>query len=254
LKIRTLVVDDEVLGRKRIKKLLELQSDIEVVGEASNGVEALVLLEKTQPDLIFLDVQMPELNGFEMLAQVSPQDIPLTIFVTAYDQYALQAFNTSAIDYLLKPFDDDRFDGALARARTYLKGSSSKSFQSEIQGFLQSLSVSNHLSRIAIKDKDRIIFVRSSEIDWIEAIGNYLKIHVNKDGYMLRGRIAEIEKQLNPREFFRIHRSTIVNLDKVKELLPLCKGEAIALLHNGLRLNVSRHSLQELQKVLQPRL
>ena len=254
MKIKTLIVDDEALARKRIRKLLEQHADCELAGEARNGVEALAMLKEVRPDLMFLDIQMPELDGFEMLAKTPLKDIPLTIFVTAFDQHALEAFNAAAIDYLLKPFEDERFACALDRARTYLNGARTKSFHDRLENLLQEMPQSKTLSRIAIKDNGKIIFLKVADIDWVEALGNYLKIHAGKESYVLRGRMTELETQLEPRQFFRIHRSTLVNLERVKELAVLCKGEGIALLQNGQRLNVSRQSLQELQRLLHPKL
>jgi len=254
MKIKVLIVDDEALGRRRIRKLLEQHTDCELAGEARNGVEALARLRESRPDLMFLDVQMPELDGFEMLAKTPLDEIPVTIFVTAFDQHALKAFNASAIDYLLKPFDDERFAMALERARRFLQGARTKIFHERIETLLQELPQSKTLNRIAIRDNGKITFVKVADIEWVEALGNYLKIHTGQASYVLRGRMAELETQLEPRQFFRIHRSTLVNLDRVKELSVLCKGEGVALLHSGQRLNVSRQSLQELQRRLQPRL
>jgi two-component system LytT family response regulator len=254
MKIKALIVDDETLGRKRLRKLLESHADCELAGEARNGVEAIALLKHLRPDLMFLDVQMPELDGFEMLAQTPLDELPVTIFVTAFDQHALRAFNANALDYLVKPFDDERFDLALDRARIYLNGARTRNFHHQIESLLQGVRPTSGLSRIAIKAGDKITFLNLADIDWVEALGNYLKIHAGNESHVLRGRMTELEAQLDPRQFFRIHRSTLVNLARVKELAVLCKGEGVALLHAGQRLNVSRQSLQELQRMLQPKL
>ncbi len=253
MKIRTLIVDDEELGRKRIRKLLSLESEFEIVGESRDGREAIRAVEKLAPDLVFLDVQMPELGGFDVVAQIAPGKMPVIVFVTAYDQFALKAFEAQALDYLLKPFDDERFAQSLQRARTYLNGNGVGDMEKRLARLVNGLpGQSKHLTRVAVKSAGRVLFLKAAEIDWIEAAGNYVNLHVGKESYLLRGRMSELEKQFDPEQFFRIHRSTIVNLDRVKELRPLFKGEGIVVLKDGQQLSASRICSQRLQKLLEP--
>jgi two-component system LytT family response regulator len=253
MKVRTLIVDDEELGRKRIRKLLSLESEFEIVGESRDGPEAIRTIEKFAPNLVFLDVQMPELGGFEVLAQIAPEKMPVIIFVTAYDEFALKAFEAQALDYLLKPFDDERFTQSLQRARTYLNGNETVEIKERLAKLVNGLPTQgNYLSRIAVKCAGRVLFLKAGEIDWIEAAGNYVNLHVGKESYLLRGRMSELEKRFDPEQFFRIHRSTIVNLDRVKELQLLFKGEGIVVLKGGQQLSASRSCSQRLQSFLEP--
>ena len=253
MKIRTLIVDDEELGRKRIRKLLSSEPEFEIVGESRDGREAIRAVEKFAPDLVFLDVQMPELGGFDVVAQIAPGKMPVIVFVTAYDQFALKAFEAQALDYLLKPFDDERFAQSLQRARTYLNGNDIGDMKKRLARLVDGLpGQGKHLTRVAVKSAGRVLFLKAAEIDWIEAAGNYVNLHVGKESYFLRGRISELEKQFDPEQFFRIHRSTIVNLDRVKELQPLFKGEGIVVLKDGQQLSASRICTQRLQTLLGP--
>jgi len=253
MKIRTLIVDDEELGRKRIRKLLSLESEFEIVAESRDGREAIRAIEKFSPDLVFLDVQMPELGGFEVLSQITPAKMPVIIFVTAHDHFALKAFQAQALDYLLKPFDDERFAQSLQRARTYLNGNAAGEIRERLARLVQGLpSPGQYLSRVAVKSAGRVLFLKAGEIDWIEAVGNYVNLHVGKESYLLRGRISELEKRFDPEQFFRIHRSTMVNLDRVKELQPLFKGESVVILKDGQQLSASRSCSQRLQAFLGP--
>jgi len=255
VKIRTLIVDDEALGRKRVRKLLESELECEIIGECSDGHEAVAAMRSFTPDLVFLDVQMPELNGFEVLAQLEMERLPVIIFVTAYDQFALKAFEAQAIDYLLKPFEDERFCQSLQRAKAYLEGHESRKMHERLQSLVNGLSSPTKLiTRLAVKTGGRILFIKTNEIDWIEAVGNYLNLHIGSEAHLLRGRMSELEKRLDPNQFFRIHRSTIVNLDRVKEFHPLFKGDGVAILKNGSRLSVSRSCHQRLQRLLEPEL
>jgi two-component system LytT family response regulator len=255
MKVRTLIVDDEALGRKRLRKLLESETECELIGECCDGQEAVAAIQAFTPDLLFLDVQMPELNGFEVLAQLNGNRLPVIIFVTAYDQYALKAFEAQAIDYLLKPFEDERFYQALHRARAYIEGQQSQDINARLQTLVNSMSLrAKPMTRMAVKTAGRIVFIKTSEIDWIEAVGNYLNLHIGTEAHLLRGRISELEKRLDPGQFFRTHRSTIVNLDRVKEFQTLFKGDGVAILKNGTRVAVSRSSSQRLQALLTPRL
>ena len=252
MKIRTLIVDDEILARKLIKKLLGRYPEFEIVGECADGSEAVTTILRAAPDLVFLDVQMPELGGFEVLERIASEQLPVVIFVTAYDKFALRAFEAHALDYLLKPIDEDRFDETIERVKTYLCGRQIGAARDRLVDLIQDLAERpKTISRLAIKTTGRVVFLKVEEIDWIAASGNYLDLHVGKECYLLRGRVNELEKKLDPARFFRIHRSTIVNLDRVKEFLPLFKGEGLVMLKDGSRLAASRSCSQKLQQFLQ---
>jgi two-component system LytT family response regulator len=252
MKIRTLIVDDEALARKLVKKLLGREPEFEVVGECSDGRDAILKLRQLKPDLVFLDVQMPERDGFQVIEQVGVERMPVTIFVTAYDEFALRAFEAQALDYLLKPFDEERFFQTLARVRTFLCGRQKGAVPDNLAGLMNLIGSQSpgSISRLAVKAGGRVVFLKTEEIDWIEAVGNYLDLHTGRDHYLLRGRISELEKKLPPEQFFRIHRSTIVNLDRVKEFQPLFKGEGVVVMKDGLRLSASRSCSQRLQAFL----
>jgi two-component system LytT family response regulator len=255
MKIRTLIVDDEPLGRSLIRNLLAEDPDFENVGECSNGVEALRAITNNPPDLVFLDVQMPEMSGFEVLAELGNKRLPIIIFVTAFDTFALKAFEAHALDYLLKPVADDRFLEALQRVKTYFAGRESDQFRDRLLDLVQAVAQpAKHISRIAVESSGRFLFIKVGEIDWIEAAGNYLSLHVGKQAYLLRGRISEFEKKLPPEAFFRVHRSTIVNLDRVREFKPLFKGDGLIVLKDGTELSASRSCAQKLHAFLSARL
>jgi two-component system LytT family response regulator len=255
MKIRTLIIDDELLARKLVRWLLAAEEGIEIVGECSDGREAVSTIATVAPDLIFLDVQMPEWGGFEVLERLDPEKMPVIIFVTAYDKFALKAFEANALDYLLKPLDDERFHQAVQRARTYLNGQGTEAVRERLIGLIHQLSPqSKPIARLAVKAEGRVVFLKMTEIDWIEATGNYLGLHVGKDNYLLRGRLSELEKKLSTDQFFRIHRSTIVNLDRVKEFRPSFKGDGVVVLKDGARLAASRNCAQKLQEFLEAQL
>jgi two-component system LytT family response regulator len=241
MRIRVLIVDDEVLARKRIRDLLEGQADVEIVGECSNGRDAVHKVLELGPDLLFLDVQMPGLNGLGVLEAVSPERMPVVIFVTAYDQYALKAFEVHALDYLLKPFDRSRFRESLQRARAQIQRVRTGDLSERLMSLLHDLKGERKfLDRLVVKAAGRIFFLRVDEIDWIEAAGNYLRLHVGRESHLLRETMSRIEHQLDPDQFLRIHRSTIVNIEQVKELRPLFHGEYAVILRDGRQLTLSR--------------
>ena len=225
--ISAVIVEDEPLGRDLIRELLRSDSDVTLVGECGNGHEALSMLEQKRPDLVFLDVRMPEIDGFEVLAGLGRQT-PVVVFVTAYDEYAVRAFEVNAVDYLLKPFDRERFQQALDRAKTQIRfrGADGKSRP--------------YPERLLVKSGSRIVFVRTDEVDWIEAEGNYVRLHVKKDTHFLRTTISNLEEHLDPTRFARIHRSQIVNIDRIRELRPWWHGEYHVLLKDGTQLTLSR--------------
>jgi two-component system LytT family response regulator len=255
MRIRTLIVDDEPLGRSLIRRLLTEDTDFERIGECANGAEALRAIRNESPELVFLDVQMPELNGFQVLAELQNERLPLVIFVTAFDTFALKAFEAHALDYLLKPVADDRFFEALKRVKTYITGRESSEFHERLLRLVREVThPSKYISRLAVESGGRFIFLKVGEIDWIEATGNYLNLHVGKQSYLLRGRISEFEKKLSPEEFFRVHRSFIVNLDRIKEFQPLFKGEGLVLLKDGTQLSASRTCSRKLHQFLSAKL
>ena len=231
-KIRTLVVDDEPLARSNLSILLGLDPDIEIIGECGSGLEALAKIRGLKPDLVFLDVQMPECDGFEVLERLGKDLPPAVIFVTAYDQYALKAFEAGALDYLLKPFDNARFDRALTRAKGRLA---------------QSKVLPQKLERLVIKDLGQVVFVKIKDIDWIEAADYYACLHVGTKSYLLRRRMIELEQDLDQNIFCRIHRSSIVNLDRVQRLELNEDGDYEVLLDNRTKLRLSRRYRKQLQ-------
>jgi two-component system, LytTR family, response regulator len=250
-RIRVLIVDDEPLARERIAAMLKGDSDIEIIGTCANGREALSAIQKQSPDLVFLDIQMPEMDGFEVLQRIPPESMPLVIFVTAYDKYALRAFEVFALDYLLKPFDRDRFLKALDRVKSEVHHRSESDFQQQVLALLEDLKIRpQSLNRMAVKSGGRIFFLRADEIDWIEAEGNYVRLHVSKESYLLRETIGALEEQLDRRKFLRIHRSTIVNIDRIQELQPWFHGEFRVILRNGTALMLSRTHREKLQELL----
>ncbi len=241
MSIRALVVDDEPLARDRIRMLLEDEPEVEIVSESANGTEALRAIEKLAPDLVFLDVQMPELTGFEVLDRLDPARMPVVIFVTAYDQYALKAFEVCALDYLLKPFDRERFTRALARARAELDRRKAGQVNEQVLKLLSELHQGKkHLEKLIIRDGGRVFFLRTDEIDWIEAAGNYVRMHTGKEEYLYRETMAKLEAHLNPDRFARIHRSTIVNVERIKELQPWFRGDYVIVLRDNQKLTLSR--------------
>ncbi len=250
--IRVLLVDDEPLAREMLREMLAGDPDAQIVGESGNGREALAAIRSESPDLIFLDVQMPEVGGFDVLASLGKDKIPYVIFVTAYDQYAVRAFEVQALDYLLKPFDQERFDVSWQRAKAQLtRDRNGGGMDQRILALLEELKAGNkYLERLVIKAAGRIYFLETGEIDWIEAEGNYVSVHSAKKTHLLRETISSLEAQLDPRKFVRIHRSSIVRLDFIKELQPWFHGEYRVILHDGTQLTLSRNHRDKLQEAL----
>jgi len=248
MKVRTIVVDDEPLARERLLKLLRAESDVEVVGEAADGRGALELIRKQKPELAFLDVQMPELDGFGVLAELPEDQRPAVVFVTAYDKFALKAFEVHAIDYLLKPFDKERFQTALRRALEHLEHQKPQQIHEQLSALLHELRPGQQSDRIAVKSDGRVIFLKTNDIDWVEAADNYVSLHVGKESHLLRETMTSIEARL-PKQFLRISRSTIVNTERIKELQPLFHGEYAVILRDGTRLTLSRSHRDKLQQL-----
>jgi two-component system LytT family response regulator len=254
-KIRTVIVDDEPLARRGIRSQLSEEKDFEIVSECRNGLEAVETIAEESPDLVFLDVQMPELDGFGVLEAVGAKKMPAVIFVTAYDKYALQAFDVHALDYLLKPIDPDRFTQALERARAQLDRTSIQDLSQRLQGLLNDLKGSRrtkYADRLVIKSAGRISFLRVADIDWIEAADNYVRLHVGPDQHLLRETLSSLDRRLDPDRFVRIHRSRIVNIQRVKELHPLFRGVYEIRLQDGTRLESGRGYKAGLQQLFEP--
>lgn len=241
-RIRTVIVDDERLARQRVRRLLSREADIDVLGECASAEEASAILRDVEVDLLFLDIQMPQTDGFDLLASLEEDKVPVVVFVTAYDEYALKAFEVHAFDYLLKPFDSDRFARTLAAAREQVaKLRDSNSTSERLDALVAELrGRKKYPARIPVKSSGRIVFVRIPDIDWIEAADNYVCLHVGGETHLLRETMSALEKRLDPQEFARIHRSTIVNLDRVKELRAWFHGEYLVVLTDGTELNLSR--------------
>ena len=250
-KIRTLIVDDEALARKRIKTLLANESGIEVIGECSDGEKAVAAISALAPDLVFLDVQMPVMNGFDVIRSIASQRMPAIIFVTAYDQYALKAFEVHAVDYLLKPFNRARLQKTVAHAKTLLGRMPGEGINGQLLTLLGSLQRKQEISeRFMIKSAGRIVFLRAEDIDWMETVGNYVRLHVGRESHLMRETMNGMELKLDPQKFMRMHRSTIVNIDRVKEIQPWAKGEYVVIMRDGARLNMSRRYRERLHKLL----
>lgn len=253
--IRTAIIDDEPLARRRINELLEERDGFEVVGQFTTGGEAVHALVDQEIDLLFLDIQMPGLDGFGLLESLDGECPPAVIFVTAYDQYALRAFDVDAVDYLVKPFADERFDLALDRARRELAEDGRESLRNQILRVLddenrrarsgrhtseENGESAHYLERIVIKTGDRVLLARTTDIDWIEAANYYAKVHVGPETHLVRESLNRFEMRLDPGRFARIHRSTIVNLDRVKELRPWFHGAYVVIIEDGTELKMSR--------------
>jgi two-component system LytT family response regulator len=231
-KIRAVVVDDEPLARSSLKVLLRRDPQVELVAECNSGIEALAEIRRSKPELVFLDVQMPECDGFDVLEQLGSEMPPALVFVTAYDQYALRAFEAGALDYLLKPFDNARFELALNRAKQRIE---------------RGKETPRKIERLAIKNAGQVLFQKISEIDWIEAADYYVCLHVGARTHLLRRSMADLDQELEPATFCRIHRSAIVNLERVRQLEISEDGGTNVVLHSGTRLPLSRRYRKELQ-------
>jgi len=250
--IRTLICDDEPLARERVRSLLADQPGLEVVGEASDGDQAVAAILGQEPDLVFLDVQMPKRTGFDVIQAVGADRMPAVVFVTAYDQYALKAFDVHAVDYLLKPFDRERFEGAVDRARRKLDADEGGALKTQLMQLVREMqpAAAPRQDRIVVKSGGRLFFLRTDEIDWIEAAGNYVRVHVGKEAHLLRETMNAIETRLDQKMFLRIHRSRIVNMERVKELHPWFNGDYAGILGDGTKLMLSRGYRDKLQERL----
>jgi two-component system, LytTR family, response regulator len=247
-RIRALVVDDEPLARDMIREMLDGDPEAEIIGECAGGREAVEAIQSLKPDLIFLDIQMPELGGFEVLESLKGNGIPYVIFATAYDQYAVRAFEVHALDYLLKPFDRERFETAWNRAKLLIREDRLNIREQHILALLEELKAGpQYLERLVVKTEGRVFFLSVNDIHCIEAEGNYVRVYNGAKTYLLRETISGLESQLNPKTFLRIHRSSIVRIDKIKELQPWFHGEYHVIMENGKQLTLSRNYRSNLQ-------
>jgi two-component system LytT family response regulator len=246
--MQVLIIDDEPLACARIRTLLAEEPDVRIAGEFHDGRSAIAAIRKLAPDLVFLDVQMPEMDGFAVLQSLDSERIPVVIFVTAFDQYALKAFEVSALDYLLKPFDRERFQQALERGRNEVVRREHGDFDHRLRSALEAWQKrAQYVERLVIKSGGRIVFLRTPEIDWIEAQGNYVRLHAGRGQYLHRETMSRLETMLDPAMFARIHRSTIVNVERIKELQPLFRGDYAVILRDGQKLTLGkayRHRLK----------
>ena len=248
---RVLIVDDEPLARDGVRIHLEDQSDFEVAGEAGNGEEAVAAIRELRPDVVFLDVQMPGLGGFGVLDALAGETLPQIVFITAYDQFALQAFEAHALDYLLKPFDEERFLRSLDRVRHQLRSHRRGDLEDRLVTLLEELGDRpRYLERFVVRAGGKILILRAEDVDWIEAAANYVKLHVGGRVYLMRETMTRLEQSLDPSHFVRIHRSTIVRVDRIRMLEPLFQGDYVVVLQDGARLPTSRTYRDNLQELL----
>ena len=263
--MRVLIVDDEPLGRDVVRHMLQCHRDVLVVGEAANGVKALEEIRAKQPDLVFLDIKMPKLGGLDMLKALPAEFSPVVVFTTAYNEYAVQAFERHALDYLLKPLEQERFNGALERVRQYRRNHQDADFGRRLRQLIASgapavlaentststpLPTGRPLVRLVVKDAGRVSFVPVDSVDWLEAAGNYVELHVGSKTHLIYETLAEMERGLDRNRFLRIHRSTIVSIDRIKELQPYANGEYVVILRDGTRLKLSRTFRERANEVL----
>ncbi|UCD23856.1 MAG: response regulator transcription factor [Gemmatimonadota bacterium] len=259
-RLQVLIVDDEPLARSGMLTLVERDPELEVAGECSDGRAAVEAILELQPDLVLLDIQMPEMDGFEVLRAVGTDRMPPVVFVTAYDQFAVKAFEVNALDYLLKPFDDERFAHAIERAKHSIRGPDVNMLSQRLLRLLETAASgraaaptrggANHLVRLVVKDAGKVFFVRTDEIDWIQAASYYVKLHVEEKVHLLRETMNSLEAKLDPACFFRISRSAIVNLDRVREIQPYAGGSQVVLLHDGTKVKLSKSRREELERIL----
>jgi len=251
--LRVVIVDDEPLVRSGLRSLLEKERDVTIVAEARNGTEALEAIHGGTPDVVFLDVQMPGMDGFEVLAGIDAAVRPAIVFVTAFDEYAIRAFDVHAVDYLLKPFDADRFRLALDRVRVR-RSEMPGSNNARLDALLSELkSAKRHADRLLLKHDGNVIIVRVADIDWIESADNYVRVHTRGARYRVRQTIKTLESQLDPAQFARAHRSAIVNIDRVRSLAPMAAGEYVIALSTGEKVALSRGYRDSFRKRLEGR-
>jgi two-component system LytT family response regulator len=253
--IRTIIADDEHLARKKLRLLLGSEPGVQVVAECQDGQQTIGAVRAHKPDLLLIDVRMPDVDGFEVLLQLTADEMPVVVFTTAYDQFAVRAFEAHAMDYLLKPFERERLHQSIERARAELLKSHNRDLTNRILDLLANNEEPKTNSkqiedRMVIRAGGKVVFLDLAEVDWIEAAANYVKLNVGKESYLLREGIGRVSERLDPGRFVRIHRSVIVNVSKIKELQPCDSGEYIAVLKNGKELSCSRGYRAELQRLI----
>ncbi len=253
-KLSAIIIDDEEHARENVRLLLKENPQFHLVHECGDGQSAIAAIKKYRPDLIFLDIQMPEVNGFEVIRAIPENERPYIIFTTAYDQYAIQAFEINALDYLLKPLSDERFSAALKRATQHLNKDENANLQHRLSSMLQKMeeekSKQSYLKKLSVKHKQRILFVDVKDIYWIEADNQYVKIHLPFDSYLLRQSLNQLEKVLDPEVFYRSHRSAIVNIDQIDHIEPYFKGDFFLFLKNDTKVKLSRNRTEGLKKIM----
>lgn len=244
-KIRAAIIDDEPFARERVRRMLADDEQIEIVGEAGDGIEAVSLIKEKSPALVFLDVQMPGKDGFEVLAQFAPEEMPVVIFLTAFDRYAVKAFEAAALDYLLKRFDEERLRKAVDRAKTQMQN------QNETEQSVLFKTGDGFLERVLVKKGGRVFFFKTDEIEWIEAYGNYVRLHFEEATHLLRETISSLEAQFDSNKFVRVHRSGLVNVERIRETESLFGGRAKIILGSGAEIIVSRRCNRKLAKLFE---
>jgi two-component system LytT family response regulator len=253
--IRAVIADDECLARKKLRILLDSEPQVAVVAECPNGRETVAAIRSFRPDMLLLDIQMPDMNGFEVLSEISSNEMPQVIFTSAYDQYAIRAFEAHALDYLLKPFDQDRLHAAIARASSEIRKCKDQDLTNRVLELLSAVKsgkppIPEFDERLAIRTNGRVVFLSLEEIQWIEAAANYVRLNTGKVSYLFRETISRVSERLNPSHFVRIHRSAIVNVRQIKELIPVNSGEYVVVLHSGKELSCSRGYRPNLQHLI----
>ncbi|HEX2207759.1 MAG TPA: LytTR family DNA-binding domain-containing protein [Longimicrobium sp.] len=243
--VRVLIADDEPPARAKLRRLLDADPEVEIAGEAASGTETVEMIERLRPDLVFLDIQMPGADGFAVLEAIDPGAMPHVVFVTAYDEYALRAFEVHAVDYLLKPYDADRFRIALARARERLRAPPSRGADDGLEERIRRVLAEArpapaYLDRVLVRTGSRAVFLRVDEIDWLEAEENYVRLHAGRESWLVRGTLAGLEERLDPARFIRVHRSHMVNVASIRELHPWSHGDWMIVLRDGRELMLSR--------------
>jgi two-component system LytT family response regulator len=250
--IRTLIVDDEPLARTHLRSLLAPDEDIEILGECGSGSEAVDAIRRDDPDLVLLDIQIPELDGFEVIRQIGPEAMPFVLFVTAYDEHALRAFEAQALDYLMKPVNRERFRGAVHRAKELIRGMRGAEMAEPLTRLLETMQPrAAPLDRLALRLDGRILFLRIEQFDWIEAADDYVRLHVGKQTLEHRDTLTRLEQRLPADRFLRIHRSTIVNVDRIREMQPWFQGDYVLIMQDGTRLTTGRSYRDRLKALLE---
>jgi two-component system, LytTR family, response regulator len=252
VKLKALIVDDVELARERVKMLLEGE-EIEIIGESASGLDAVEAILNLKPDLVFLDIQMPEMDGFEIVEEVGVDQMPTTIFITAYDKFAVRAFETNAVDYLLKPFDKERLMRAVDRAKKEIERQMPDDFKKRLEVLLEDVRPRpRYLKRIPIKSPKGTFLVPVDDVDWMGASGHFVELHMkNKITHLIRRQIRQLEQKLDPEHFVRVHRSNIVNVNRIKSMHPLFNGDHLIILHDGTEINMSRTYHERLLKVFE---